>query len=466
MAQPPETDTTPAEAPVDAPADDAQSDAAPTPEAQAVKPVPSTRGRRPAKAEAPPEAAAPEASDDPVAAAPPEVAPIPTPPEAEESVDIEVTEVEAESDSGHDDETDGDDPDPDGEHGEQPAARGPSRQRGLRAALASLPVPEPGPSFWADIDQAMAEQPPLQISARPAIRSINVPPPLSQPSLNDYYEPTGILVTEGMSFDDLAEGDDLDDEHGPAVKVHGADDDEPPTPLRTLADNRANARKSIIIAAGVVAAVLIIGSALGRGGDDPSGADTTTTAAEDANANPQTTVPTTSTTAPPVPGLDAGAKLTGNGIGSLRVGTSLSQLAAGGISTDPDQAMFTQNAGLCYVASVTKSPDLRLGLRSPDPSQGVANPEDGIIASVTITAAPGSTRVTERGLGLGATEQQVEGLYPEGIEKSTNPLLPGGHLMLARQDNDRGILYVTDGASVIEISVGEIDAITQRQGCS
>src|SRR6266545_1995810 len=74
---------------------------------------------------------------------------------------------------------------------QQPQGRG-SRQRGVRAALGTLPVPEPGPSFWADLDAALADQQPLAIAARPAIRPITEPPPLSQPKLSDYLESTNV----------------------------------------------------------------------------------------------------------------------------------------------------------------------------------------------------------------------------------------------------------------------------------
>ena len=353
------------------------------------------------------------------------------------------------------------------------ARRGPSRQRGLRAALASLPVPEPGPSFWADIDRAMAEQPPLAISARPAIRSINEPPPLSQPSLSDLGT-TAVLITDDSVLTDEelglgplptgggGDGDDRDRPRG------GGDDDSyhgPPAPLGGLDSNRANTRTVVVVAVAVIAVVLIAGSALGRrGGDDPSGATPSVTTAAGASTTATTAKPPT--TPPGVPGLDAAARLAPSGLGPLRIGTNLRDLTAAGVRSAVDQPTFETSGGACYDVRLPGAPDLTLRFRSPEADEGVADAQDGELAFVGVAVAPGSTRITDTGLHLGSTEDEVRAALQD-VEVTDHPTNPGGHVFVSEIDDGTGtgVAYGTDGRTVIEIAVGYIDAITQRQGC-
>jgi hypothetical protein len=392
--------------------------------------------------------------------------------EDEAAADGSATETEDEAAADADDEGD-----PEGVSPDNPAARrGPSRQRGLRAALASLPVPEPGPSFWADIDRTMAEQPPLAISARPAIRPISEPPPLSQPSLNDLGS-TAILITDDSVIDDDELGFPPDDRYDRDRDRYGDDDfggrdrpHGPPVPVTAgLGEKQGSPRTVAVVAAIVVVLVLVVGSALGsRGGDDPSGADTTSSTLPG-----ETTVTTAKpvTTPPGVPGLDAAARLAPSGLGPLRIGGSLRDLTAAGIRVEVDQRTFETSSHACYDVRLPGAQDLVLRFRSPDPDEGVADAQDGVLAYIGIAVAPVSLRVTENGLHVGSTEDEVRAALDAqentDVEVTDHPTNPGGHVFVAQVDDgtDMGVAYGTNGSSVVEIAVGYVDAITQRQGC-
>jgi len=352
--------------------------------------------------------------------------------------------------------------------GERPQ-KGQSRQRGVRAALATLPVPEPGPSFWADIERAMAEQPPLSITARPAIRPITEPPPLSQPSLADHLGSTAVLITgdEPAGFDDI-DPPDGDSRGGPrpsAPAPASTPPKGPDTPLRgRFGDaNGSNTRTAVILLAVAVLAVLAAGNFLGNRRDDPSGAEETT----NTTAAPSTTATTArpTTTVPSVPGLAADARLTPNGLGPLLIGASLRDLTAAGVKANVDQATFVTSGGACYDAKVPGAPDLTLRFRSPDDDTGVTDPQDGQLASIGITAAPGSPRVTEPGVRLGATEDDVRNAHRGNVEVTGHPVNPGGHLMISYAQDGKAVAYGTDGRTVTEIAVGYAGTISQRQGC-
>lgn len=404
--------------------------------------------------------------------------------------DDDVPAAEPKDADDADDATDDDDGDEDSEElVESPAAegvprgggRGNSRQRGLRAALATLPVPEPGPSFWVDIDRTMDEQPALSITARPAIRPITEPPPLSQPSLSDHLGGSAVLVKPGD--EDVEPLDDLP----PIAKVGasrgstgstgstgggggrdrgtGTRDGAPETdPFRRFTDaSRANTRKTAIIAVLVVLAILIAGNALNRrGNDDATGAEPNVTTT--ASTTSTTAAPTT--TAPAVPGLDPAAPLTSDGLGPLTIGATLRDLKALGVKANVDQPTFATSGGACYDVKITGAPDLTLRFRSPDPDTGLASADDGELASIAITIAPGSARVSETGVRLGAGEQDVRNAHDGNVEVSSHPIHPGGHMMVNYAGDGRGVAYGTDGRVVTEIAVGYSEVITQRQGCS
>ena len=101
----------------------------------------------------------------------------------------------------------------------------------------------------------------------------------------------------------------------------------------------------------------------------------------------------------------------------------------------------------------------------------MADAQDGVLAYIGIAVAPVSLRVTETGLHVGSTEDEVraalDALDNTDVEVTDHPTNPGGHVFVAQVDDgtDTGVAYGTNGSSVVEIAVGYVDAITQRQGC-
>jgi hypothetical protein len=333
----------------------------------------------------------------------------------------------------------------------QPQARRP-RQRGVRAALATLPVPEAGPSFWVDIETALADQAPLAIAARPAIRPITEPPPLSQPKLSDYIDAAHARPQEGVKVTSSPQGTST-----------ATGDTRSTSSDFGLGGGRGRGRTFGVIAVLIILGLLIAGTIMGDGDDEPP----TSTGGD---ANPTTTAPddTTPTTAPVVPGLEATARLTTTGIGPLQVGQALAQITEAGVAANVDQPTFDASGGTCFDARPVGVADLTLRFRSPEPGVPVADPSAGVLGAVSISDVDGSLRATDAEVGLGATEEVVLDAHAGALEVTDNPSRPGGHVYLARSpDNPNvGIAYSTDGRRVTDISVGETTLIGLNQTCA
>jgi hypothetical protein len=326
------------------------------------------------------------------------------------------------------------------------------RQRGIKAALATLPVPEAGPSFWVDLETALADQQHLAIAARPAIRPITEPPPLSQPKLSDYIDATHARPDE-------------------AVRVSSATkDDRARHPGKSSSDfglgggGRNRGRTLGVVAVLVVLGLLVIGTIMGDTEDEPP----TSTGNDDAPTTTAAANDTTPTTVPVVPGLETDAHLTSAGIGPLQVGRTLAQITEAGVTVNVDQPTFDASGGTCFDARPAGVADLTLRVRSPEPGAPITDAAAGVLGAVSISNVDGSLRSTDAEVGLGATEEVVLDAHAGALEVSDNPSRPGGRVYLVRSpDNPNlGIAYATDGRVVTDISVGETTLIGPTQTCA
>jgi hypothetical protein len=298
--------------------------------------------------------------------------------------------------------------------------------KSVAAALRELAPDEHTPSFWDDLDRRLADEPQLRLAPRAAIRPITQPPP---------------VIDDRKLAEHLA---------GPRPRVGGL------RPLRFLAWG---------VAIGVTA--LLIAAALYDPSDEtPTGdaAGTTSTAATSQSTT--TTAPSTTTTAPGT--VDASAPLAPDGVGPLRINTSFRDLQAAGVALTVDQATFEGSGGYCYDARVTGALDLLLRFRSPVPGEGVADPADGVLVAVGIDSGLPTTRTSDRGIGLGAPQDQVLATYAGNLEDHSHPYTPGGHVFIAPAAPESGlaIAYLTDGFTVNQITVGTHDIVRYVDGCS
>ncbi len=307
-------------------------------------------------------------------------------------------------------------------------ASAPPRPRNpVAAALRDLPPPEHTPNFWDDLDRRLADEPQLRLAPRAAIRPITQPPPV---------------------IDDRKLAEHLAEPRPRAGRWK---------PLRLLA-------WGLVI---VVTAVLIAAALYNPDGETRSGgaADTAATTVA-ASQSTTTTAPTTTTTPPGV--VDATAPLAPDGVGPLRINTSYRDLQAAGVALTVDQPTFDGSGGSCYDARVTGALDLLLRFRSPVPGEGVADPADGVLAAIGIQSALPTTRTSDKGIGLGAPQDQVLATYAGNLEDHSHPYIPGGHVFIAPVGQDTGlaIAYLTDGFTVNQITVGAQDIVRYVDGCS
>jgi hypothetical protein len=290
-------------------------------------------------------------------------------------------------------------------------------------ALRTLVVPDHVDGFWDDMAQRMADEPQLRLRPRAAVRPITQPPP---------------IVDDHLIFDE--------------------------TSLTRRRKPGSWRRKVVVGAAVLLAAAAAVGVL--QGPDDEGGTE----------AGPTTTTVAPTTTAPAAPGesapaapppVDPAAQLTPNAVGRLPIPAVSRDLAASGFVLQVDQATFDGSGGTCYDARIAGVPDLLLRFRSPDPSVGVTDPADGILATVSIDAGVGSSRTTQTGVAIGTPEDQVRAAYPDGLEDLPHPFVTGGHILrISDLGTGNGLAFFTDGFRVTGIAVGQYEVITVPDGCA
>ncbi|HEX8803491.1 MAG TPA: hypothetical protein VF743_04840 [Acidimicrobiales bacterium] len=293
-------------------------------------------------------------------------------------------------------------------------------------ALRTIVVPDHDDAFWEALGDELADEPQLRLRPRAAVRPITQPPP---------------IIDDRLPFDD-----------GDLIRSRRR------MPRRRLA---------VWIGAIVLSVLLVVSAAQDPDdGDDVRSAGGATTSSLPATTAPA--VPGAPATTPPAP-IDPALGLTPAGVGPLSAGAILRDLQGGGIPVVVDQPTFTGTGGTCFDATVAGVPDLVLRFRSPNPGQGIADPGDGVLGSVAVDAQLGSTRTTEAGIGLGATEDQVRAAYGDVLQETDHPYVPGGHIFTHEPPGDgadTGIAFMTDGRVVTGIVVGDADLIGYPEGCA
>lgn len=314
---------------------------------------------------------------------------------------------------------------PDGDGGKAPAGAGPTA-----VALRRIRPPEHRSEFWSDLDRRLADEPQLRLAPRAAIRPITQPPPV------------------------------IDDRHLSRTVTGGTTDVTPP---------RRSGRRGVLTAvvAGVLALLIAVAIVQDPDDDATTGDEdaSDTSAGETATRDETTSTTQPSTTLPPGT-VDLATPLDPAGVGPLRIGATFGELQAAGVQIQHDQATFRGSGGTCYDAKVTGALDLRLRFRNPDGTRRVTEPTEGVLAAIGIEAALPTTRVSNgSAIGLGASQEQVLLTYAGNLDERDHPFVSGGKIFRSDAGNGLGIAFITDGATVIGITVGQMDIIRFVHDC-
>ena len=297
-------------------------------------------------------------------------------------------------------------------------------------ALRRIRPPEHRSEFWTDLDRRLADEPQLRLAPRAAIRPITQPPPV------------------------------IDDRRLSRTSAGGTTDVTPP---------RRSGRRGLLtaIVAGVLA--LLIAVAIVQDPDDDTTTDDESASDSSTGRSPtsdETTPPTMPATTLPPGTVDPAAPLDPTGVGPLRIGATLGELQAAGVQIQHDQATFRGSGGTCYDAKVTGALDLRLRFRNPDGTRRVLEPTEGVLAAIGIETVLPTTRVSNGStIGLGAPQEQVLAAYAGSLDERDHPFVPAGKIFRADAGNGLGIAFITDGTSVIGITVGQMDVIRFVNDC-
>jgi hypothetical protein len=300
----------------------------------------------------------------------------------------------------------------------------------LAAALRDITPPRHDPDFWTELDGRLADEPQLRLAPRSAIRPITQPPP----------------VIDDRKMAKSLKGTDIPSPRGPSSR-------------RTL----VLAVVAVVVALVAVAALQDPDDTARTSGDDRETESTDARSpTSDDGEEPATTAPPS--TQPPGT-IDPAAPLAPGGVGPLVVGASLADLQAAGMTVQHDDSMFRGSGGQCYEARVAGALDLRLRFRAPEGQRRASDPSQGVLAAISIESGLPTGRTANSGIGLGAPQDQVLAAYAGNLDDRPHPFVSAGHIFRADGGNGTGIAFLTDGMSVIGISVGDMDAIRFINEC-
>ena len=216
----------------------------------------------------------------------------------------------------------------------------------------------------------------------------------------------------------------------------------------------------------LVGAGVLVGDALradDRTLDAVGGPPETTTTMPDPSVPPSSPPPTTGSTTSTAPTTTVAPDALGpedrvslEGIGPVRVGTSLeeasaaagqpvAEVAGSGVGSDP---------GACFYASP--------GSGQPNVTFMVV---DRTIGRVDVDQE--SPVLTVSGIGIGSTEAAVLATYGERIVVEPHPYDQGGHnLRYVPDDPSRSLVFETDGARVLRYRSGLAEPVGYIEGCA
>lgn len=170
-----------------------------------------------------------------------------------------------------------------------------------------------------------------------------------------------------------------------------------------------------------------------------------------------------------MPALNADSAIGLRGIGPIEAGMTIAEAEqVAGVPIVADE--FDTFGGYCYYAHAEGLNDhFDFLVESPGPSP-VADPRDGIITRVSATQQMASPAQTLSGVGIGDTETDVYSTYPGQITQEPHLYIDGGHYLRftprSRADQDYGLVFFTDGQSVLEIHAGDAASSGYVEGCA
>ena len=88
---------------------------------------------------------------------------------------------------------------------------------------------------------------------------------------------------------------------------------------------------------------------------------------------------------------------------------------------------------------------------------------DGDVTRIDVTA-PGVT--TDKGIGVGSTEEEVRSAYLRGVRTERHKYIPAGHYLIIDLEQQRRLVLESDGTHVTRYRLGRTPQVDWVEGCS
>lgn len=336
----------------------------------------------------------------------------------------------------------------------------------VRAALSTLPVPQPTERFWNELDTVLEAETPLQIMPRPAIRPITEPPPRAGgDAVQDVFEQGGHRSRSRR------------------LRLFGRTPSGPGGPAGRGLDGAARGpgrRRLLFVAIAALMTLVAVALLFDDSSEDqdvpaadlePTGQSVTTEATEPEDEAPDEEEPEP----PTAQGVEPEEPLWAGGLGVLQTGElTLRQVAeVTGVEPEVNQQAFDFSGGTCFEAFLPDADDVTLWIRSPIPEPGqppgVEDPDDGILVALSIPSTRSSTtsRQTDAGAYVGMPEEELLAVYSGALTQLPNPLRSDGSIYVAETPagSENTVAYITGFGQVTEIRSGHVDLISAANIC-